>query len=170
MAVGESVYGSCAGCHGANGEGGAGRALYQGSVLKTFPKIEDMLNFVYAGSQQFVSAGIKVYGDPNREGGAHETLSYNGNPMPQQGEKFGGSLTDAEILGVVCHERYEIGGADPDSEEWKTEYETWCSPESEIFLVSKTVLSIMTTSMKITRRFQTHLRMLAPMRDPQENK
>ena len=49
MAVGESVYGSCAGCHGANGEGGAGRALYQGSVLKTFPKIEDMLNFVYAG-------------------------------------------------------------------------------------------------------------------------
>jgi hypothetical protein len=54
--------------------------------------------------------------------------------MPQQGEKFGGGLTDAEILGVVCHERYEIGGADPDSEEWKTEYETWCSPESEIFL------------------------------------
>ena len=134
MAIGEIVYGSCAGCHGANGAGGAGRALYQGEVLKTFPKIEDMLNFVYAGSQQFVAAGIKVYGDPNREGGAHETLSYNGNPMPQQGEKFGGGLTDAEILGVVCHERYEIGGADPESEEWKAEYETWCSPESEIFL------------------------------------
>ena len=124
----------CAGCHGANGAGGAGRVLYQGEVLKTFPKIEDMLNFVYAGSQQFVSAGIKVYGDPNREGGAHETLSYNGNPMPQQGEKFGGGLTDAEILGVVCHERYEISGADEQSEQWKTEYETWCSPESEIFL------------------------------------
>jgi mono/diheme cytochrome c family protein len=134
MAIGAGVFGTCAGCHGANGAGGAGRTLYQGEVLKTFPKIEDMLNFVYAGSQQFVSAGIKVYGDPNREGGAHAPLSYNGNPMPQQGEKFGGGLTDAEILGVVCHERYEIGGADPESEKWKSEYETWCSPESEIFL------------------------------------
>ena len=134
MKIGAGVYGTCAGCHGADGAGGAGRVLYQGEVLKTFPKIEDMLNFVYAGSQQFVSAGIKVYGDPNREGGAHEALSYNGNPMPQQGEKFGGGLTDVEILGVVCHERYEISGADKDSEQWKTEYETWCSPESQIFL------------------------------------
>lgn len=134
LAVGAGVYGTCAGCHGANGSGGAGRALYQGEVLKTFPKIEDMLNFVYTGSQAFVSADIKTYGDPNREGGAHAPLSYNGNPMPQQGEKYGGGLTDAEILGVVCHERYVIGGADPQSEEWKDEYETWCSPESEIFL------------------------------------
>ncbi len=133
LAVGAGVYGSCAGCHGANGAGGAGRALYQGEVLKTFPKIEDMLNFVYTGSQQYISAGLKIYGNPDREGGAHELLSYNGNPMPQQGEKYGGGLTDAEILGVVCHERYELSGADPESEDWKTEYERWCSPESEIF-------------------------------------
>ena len=133
LAVGTGVYGSCAGCHGANGAGGAGRVLYQGEVLKTFPKIEDMLNFVYAGSQQYISAGLKIYGNPDREGGAHELLSYNGNPMPQQGEKYGGGLTDAEILGVVCHERYEISGADPESETWKAEYERWCSPESEIF-------------------------------------
>ena len=133
LAIGAAVYGTCAGCHGVAGAGGAGRALHQGEVLKTFPKIEDMLNFVYTGSQEFVSAEIKIYGDPNREGGAHETLSYNGNPMPQQGEKYGGGLTDAEILGVVCHERYEIGGADQESEEWKSEFEMWCSPESEIF-------------------------------------
>ncbi len=133
LAVGAGVYSGCAGCHGANGAGGAGRALYQGEVLKTFPKIEDMLNFVYVGSQKYVSEGFKVYGDPNREGGAHAPLSYNGNPMPMQGEKAGGALTDAEILAVVCHERYTIGGADPTSEEWKDEYETWCSPESEIF-------------------------------------
>jgi hypothetical protein len=75
-----------------------------------------------------------VYGDPNREGGAHAPLAYNGNPMPQQGQSAGGGLTEAEILGVVCHERYTIGGADPKSEEWMSEYETWCSPESEIFL------------------------------------
>lgn len=133
MAVGAIVYGSCAGCHGANGAGGAGRVLHQGEVLKTFPKIEDMLNFVYTGSQQYVSAGLKVYGNPDREGGAHELLSYNGNPMPQQGEKYSGGLTDAEILGVVCHERYSLSGADPESQDWKAEYERWCSPESEIF-------------------------------------
>ena len=134
MAIGEAVYGSCAGCHGAAGQGGAGRVFAGGEVLKTFPKIEDMLNFVYTGSQPYVAAEIAYYGDPNREGGAHAPLSYNGNPMPQQGEKAGGGLTEYEILGVVCHERYAIGGADPASEEWKEEYETWCSPESEIFL------------------------------------
>lgn len=138
MAIGATAYGGCAGCHGAAGQGGAGRILHQGEVLKTFPKIEDMLNFVYTGSQQFVADGIKVYGNPNREGGAHAPLSYNGNPMPQQGEKYGGALSEAEILGVVCHERYAIGGADPESEEWKEEYETWCSPESEIFKALET--------------------------------
>jgi mono/diheme cytochrome c family protein len=133
LAVGAAVYGTCAGCHGAEGQGGAGRVLYQGEVMKTFPKIEDMLNFVYTGSQAYAAAGIKVYGDPDREGGAHAPLSYNGNPMPMQGEKAGGALTEAQILGVVCHERYVIGAADPASKEWSAEYNTWCSPTSEIF-------------------------------------
>ena len=134
LAVGAAVYGSCAGCHGAEGQGGAGRVLYQGEVMKTFPKIEDMLNFVYTGSQAYVTAGLKVYGNPDREGGAHAPLSYNGNPMPMQGEKLGGALTEEQILGVVCHERYVISGTDPKDEKWAAEYEMWCSPESEIFL------------------------------------
>jgi hypothetical protein len=133
MSIGATVFGSCAGCHGADGAGGAGRVLYQGEVMKTFPHIEDMLNFVYNGSQKYAAADIKTYGDPEREGGAHAPLSYNGNPMPMQGEKAGGALTEAEILSVVCHTRFAIGGADPKSEEWAEEYETWCSPESEIF-------------------------------------
>ena len=133
MATGAEIYGSCAGCHGAAGQGGAGRVLSGGEVMKTFPKIEDMLNFVYTGSQPFVSAEIPYYGDPNREGGAHAPLSYNGNPMPMQGAKAGGALTEYEILGVVCHTRYVLSGADRTSEEWLEEYETWCSPESEIF-------------------------------------
>lgn len=133
MATGAAVYGACASCHGANGQGGAGRVLHEGEVLKTFPNIEDMLNYVYTGSQPFVAAGLAVYGDPNREGGAHAPLSYNGNAMPAQGEKWGGGLTDYEVLGVVCHERYAIGGADPKSEQWSSEYATWCSPESEIY-------------------------------------
>ena len=138
LAIGSEIYGGCAGCHGAAGQGGAGRILHQGEVLKTFPHIEDMLNFVYTGSQAFVSAGIKQYGNPEREGGAHAPLSYNGNPMPQQGETYGGGLSQAEILGVVCHARYGVGGADPKSETWAEEYETWCSPESEIFKALET--------------------------------
>lgn len=133
LAIGTEVYGGCAGCHGANGAGGAGQVLYQGSVLKTFPHIEDMLNFVYTGSQKFVAAELAVYGDPNREGGAHKPLGYNGNAMPMQGEKAGGGLTEAEILGVVCHIRYDLSGADSQGEEWGEEYENWCSPESPIF-------------------------------------
>ena len=133
IAKGIEVWGGCAGCHGGAGQGGAGRALYQGEALKTFPHIEDMLNFVYTGSQAYVSEGLAVYGDPDREGGAHAPLSYNGNPMPQQGEKYGGGLTEYEILGVVCHIRYDLAGADPQDEKWATEYEHWCSPESEIF-------------------------------------
>jgi mono/diheme cytochrome c family protein len=133
LAVGTAAYAGCAGCHGAAGGGGAGRVFSGGEALKTFPHIEDMLNFVYTGSQQYVAEGIKVYGDPDREGGAHAPLSYNGNPMPQQGVKYGGALTEYEILGVVCHVRYDLAGADSGSEEWATEYENWCSPESEIF-------------------------------------
>ena len=132
-AVGTTAYATCAGCHAADGSGGAGRVLWQGEVLKTFPHIEDMLNFVYNGSQRYVAADLKTYGDPNREGGAHAPLSYNGNPMPQQGEKAGGALTEAQILGVVCHIRFDISAADMGDEKWKTEYENWCSPESEIF-------------------------------------
>ncbi len=133
IAVGIAAYAGCAGCHGADGGGGAGRVFAGGESLKTFPHIEDMLNFVYTGSQQFVAAGIGVYGDPDREGGAHAPLSYNGNPMPQQGVKYGGALTEYEILGVVCHVRYDLAGADAGSEEWASEYDSWCSAESEIF-------------------------------------
>ncbi|MEN9553170.1 MAG: hypothetical protein RLZ67_626 [Actinomycetota bacterium] len=132
-AIGTAVYAGCAGCHGADGAGGAGQVLYQGEVLKTFPHIEDMLNFVYSGSQKYVAAGLATYGDPNREGGAHKPLGYNGNPMPQQGEKAGGGLSEAQILAVACHIRYDLSGADPEDEAWAAEYEAWCSPESEIF-------------------------------------
>ena len=133
LAVGAGLYGSCAGCHGAEGQGGAGRVLYQGEVLNTFPKIEDMLNFVYTGSEAFVAQGLTIYGNPDRAGGAHAPLSYNGNPMPQQGTKVGGGLTDSQILAIVCHERYTIGGAEPTSTEWSKEYDRWCAPTSEIY-------------------------------------
>jgi mono/diheme cytochrome c family protein len=129
LGLGAEVYNQCSSCHLANGQGGAGRPLWQGEVLATFPRIEDMLNMVYTGSQPYVSAGLDSFGDPNREGGAHAPLAYNGAPMPG----FGGQLTDYQILAVVCHERYTISGADPTSAEWSEEYNEWCGPESPIF-------------------------------------
>ena len=44
----------------------------------------------------------------------------------------GGGLTDYEILAVVCHERYALGGADPTGE-YSAEFTEWCSESSEIF-------------------------------------
>lgn len=133
IAVGIAEYNACASCHGADGSGGAGRVLYNGESLKTFPHIEDMLNWVYNGTEAYEAAGIASYGDPDREGGAHYPRSYNGSAMPAQGAMAGGALTEAQILGVVCHIRYDIAGAD-EAGEWADEYAKWCSPESEIFL------------------------------------
>jgi Cytochrome c len=137
LAIGAEVYKKqCAGCHQANGQGGAGRPFWKGEVLKTFPKIEDQLNFVYNGSNLYEAAGITAIGDPNREGGPHVPLGYKpGAVMPAQGANAKGALTDEEILSVVCHERYKLGGAKETDEQWEAEYEKWCSPEAEMFLL-----------------------------------
>ncbi len=123
---GAEVYSACAGCHQADGSGGAGRPLSNGEVLLTFPNIEDQLNLVYTGSEAYALAELPGYGKLDRPGGPH--LGFNGVYMP----KFGGALTDAEILAVVCHERYDLGGADRGGE-YAEEYEKWCSPESEVY-------------------------------------
>jgi len=97
----------------------------------TFPNIEDQLRFVYWGTQGYNTASVEIDGNPDREGGAHVTGSYG--PMPQQGSLAGGDKSDAEILGVVCHERYALGGADPDEEMWADEFNKFCSKESPVF-------------------------------------
>ena len=125
---GTEVYGGCASCHGGAGEGGVGRKLSDGEVMKTFPHIEDMLNLIYTGSKAYEDDGVGPYGDASR---GH--LKYNNAYMPAQGESYGGALTYAEILAVTCHERYDLGGADEASPEYAEEFEKWCSPESEIY-------------------------------------
>jgi mono/diheme cytochrome c family protein len=131
VADGAELFNACASCHSADGSGGAGRQLSEGDVLLTFPKIEWQLNLVDTGSRPH--AGV-VYGDPNRPDGPHIGLAYNGNEMPAQGIAHGGALTDAQILAVVCHERYDLpGNADPTDEAWVEEYEKWCSPDSVIY-------------------------------------
>ncbi len=121
----------CSGCHGGAGEGGLGYAFAGGAVLATFPHIEDQLRWVYAGTQAYGNAGVTIYGNPEREGGPHITGA--GGIMPAQGVDFGGGLTEAQILAVVCHERYTLGGADPTGE-YLEEYERWCSPEAPAWL------------------------------------
>ena len=125
IGVGQRLYGSCAGCHGTTGAGGVGRSFNDGAVQKTFPHIEDQLNLVYTGSQAYRDAGLTYYG---AQAAGH--LGYNGAFMPAQKTNF----TEAQILGLVCHERYDLGGIDPADPKWAAEYTEWCSPESEIFL------------------------------------
>jgi hypothetical protein len=101
LALGGEIYTQCAGCHGANGGGGAGRQLNNGEVLLTFPNIDEMLEFVAVGSAGF--RGVP-YGDPDRAGGAHIGGEYGNMPA------FLGTLTDEELLSVIRHEREILGG------------------------------------------------------------
>ncbi len=130
LGMGQAVYTGCQSCHGADGGGGVGYQFSGGEVMKTFPHIEDQLRFVYFGTAAYNLAGVEIYGNPDREGGPH--IAGQRGAMPQQGQNAGGDLTDAEILSVVCHERYTLGGADP-SGEFADEFAEWCSEDSEIF-------------------------------------
>lgn len=121
LAAGAETYNNCSSCHGGNGEGGVGYAFSNGEVIKTFPHIEDQLRFVYFGSQAYQDAGVDIYGNPDRPGGPHVTKAQG--IMPAQM----GALTDEEILNVVCHERFTLGGLEEGEE-----YEKWCSETSEI--------------------------------------
>lgn len=127
LGEGATAYAGCVSCHGAAGEGGVGYAFSQGEILKTFPRIEDQIRWVDLGSDAYAAAGVEIYGDPNRADGVHITKARG--TMPGQA----GQLTDAEILAVVCHERYTLGGADPIGA-YETEYANWCSPEAPAWL------------------------------------
>ena len=124
IGAGQKIYSSCASCHGAVGGGGAGRSFQAGSLQKTFPHIEDQLNLVYTGSQAYRDANVGPYGDASV---GH--LGYNGAYMPAQKA----NLTQAEILAVVCHERYDLAGIRPEDPKWAAEYTKWCSPDSLIY-------------------------------------
>ena len=122
---GAPLYAGCSSCHGSSGEGvsGLGYQFSQQEVLKTFPHIEDQLRWVYGGTDAYFTAGVEIYGAPNRPGGAHVTKA-RGN-MPGQA----GQLTDAQILAVVCHERFTLGGADAVGAN-QEEFDKWCSVDS----------------------------------------
>jgi hypothetical protein len=122
-AAGQVVFAKCSSCHSTDGSGvtGAGRQLSNGEVLKTFPKIQDQLTFVYTGSGPWAGKG---YGDPNRPGGQHVAgQQFPVGAMPSWGSDYGGELSDLEILEVVCHERFDLSGEDTTN----AEYLSWCT-------------------------------------------
>ena len=102
LALGERVYNgegaTCAGCHGAQGGGGAGPALT--GVLTTFSACTDHLEWVRLGSAGFQAEGRNTYGDTNKPvaGG-----------MPTHA-----SLSPEQLASVVVFERVRFGGAAPD--------------------------------------------------------
>ena len=131
LGEGAKVYsGNCVGCHQPGGAGVAGGAyaFTAGSAIKTFPHIEDHLRWVNLGSAAYVAAGVKIAGDPGREGGPH--VAGSNGVMPVRG---GGDFTDAQILAAVCDERYSLGAVAEDTEE----FAKWCSPSSAIYLALK---------------------------------
>ena len=131
LAEGELIYGNCASCHGGAGQGGVGYAFSDGEVFESYPVIEDQLRYVYWGTAAYELAGVDIPGNPDREGGPHITGEFG--VMPAQGADAGGALTDYEILGVVCHERYVLGSGGDVPEGYDDEFEHWCSEESEIY-------------------------------------
>ena len=66
---------TCSGCHGAGGEGaGAAYGFVNGSVMKTFPHIEDQLRWVVFGTQKYA---VHVQLDPRALGNAQPgTLAF----------------------------------------------------------------------------------------------
>jgi cytochrome c oxidase subunit 2 len=87
---------NCASCHGANGEGVGVYPKLAGEVLLTFPNEADHVKWVQTGSQ--TKAKGTVYGDPNRQGGAH-TVKQQAMPA------FAATLSPEQINAVVLYER-----------------------------------------------------------------
>ena len=127
LAAGQTVYARCASCHSADGSGGVGYPLYAGEARKSFPNLVDQIRFVYNGTAGYRG---KAYTPPDRTGGAH--IGGVKGVMPFWGGKStsgSGELTDAEILGVICHERFGLSSVD-DETKYAAEFTSWCSADS----------------------------------------
>jgi mono/diheme cytochrome c family protein len=132
LAEGAQVYSACASCHGTEGGGGYGYPFVNNSLWQTFPTIEEQIRYVYNGTK-----GVKglPYGSPDRPGGPH-VGGVRGN-MPNWGIKTtGGTLTDAQMVAVICHERHglaapTIPALKPSADK---ELALWCSPDGKKWL------------------------------------
>lgn len=96
IAAGEALFPTCAGCHGAQGQGQGTFPALTG-VLTTFGSCADHIEWVTLGSAGFSG----TYGDTNKP---------VGGGMPA----FGASLSAEQIASVAAFERVRIGGANPE--------------------------------------------------------
>lgn len=90
---------SCAGCHGANGEGSSNFPALSG-VITTFGACEDHVQWVRLGSSGWSSQIGDTYGDTNK-------------PL-NMGMPSHDALTEEQLRAVVSFERVRFGGANPD--------------------------------------------------------
>jgi mono/diheme cytochrome c family protein len=120
---GQAIFASkCSSCHGAVGEGGVGYPLANGEVNQSFPDIKKHFAFVYTGNKPY---GGLPYGSGRHVGGQRGVPGA----MPAWGSDAGGELTDAQIVEVVCYERYGLGGGDQTSQEFLD----WCAEDAANF-------------------------------------
>jgi hypothetical protein len=88
---------NCAGCHGAQGQGGTGPPL--SGVTTTFSSCLDHIEWVTKGSSGFQAEGRSTYGDL-------------GKPITANMPSFAASLSAEQIAAVVAYERVRFAGSD----------------------------------------------------------
>ena len=105
----------CAGCHGATGGGsGAIPALAgEDNVAKVFTRPADQVTWVALGTAGYRAAGLDTYGTDGAK-----TVGAAGTMPPWMD-----SLTAAELMDVVLHERVAFGEEEFDIEVWKDGFE-----------------------------------------------
>lgn len=111
-AMGAKLYSqSCAGCHGANGEGGTGPAFAGGDLDKVFPKWQDQVKWVDLGSANWTKVtGSKTFGDTKKPADPAAGMPGFGPGGTD------GSLGCAEIAVVVQYEREHFAGIAPEDD------------------------------------------------------
>jgi mono/diheme cytochrome c family protein len=127
LIAGEEIYpGTCGTCHGPTGGGGTGPQLSDGEVLLTFPDPVAMMEWIHLGAEEWTgSTSATDYGDPNREGGPHNTGEFSAI-MPGFTD-----LTPEELAGVTRYVREELSGEAPASPELQEEYLLWAEAAIE---------------------------------------
>src|SRR5439155_16689287 len=93
--------GTCASCHGSQGEGGVGASFQNGALAKTWPNWRDQFAWVHVGAANW----------PGDSYGAEQRSKAKlAGVMPG----FGTQLTDEEILLLVRYEREVLSGVPAD--------------------------------------------------------
>jgi mono/diheme cytochrome c family protein len=100
LAEGQAIYGQCAACHGASGEGGVGPSFQDGELSRSWPKFQDQIRWVALGSTGWPGATYGALSKPKAGG------------MPA----WAGTLTPLQIAQVVRYEREVLGGLPPEPE------------------------------------------------------